>query len=602
MTIVVGFKSGGHDPSMAISVDGVIVAAAEEERFTRKKHSHGDLPVNAVRWGLKKAQISPDSVDLWVVHHAKPIEVVARTIWPYIKLPPKNYAELRHAAIQIRDVYRFWVLYRREGLLPYQRLFQNLGLKNPKVMFLEHHIAHNLSGSMFCGFDRGLAISMDGKGDGSSLMVSKFHNSQRLLGQKKRPNLFQDGKFRVLKRFDPRYSLGLAFTGFTKYLGFEPNDAEYKVMGLASYGKPNIDVAPVFGYKKSGRPTRKVAPYVYNWRRSRHFQDYFLNHERQPESQIEEFHKNIAASAQKELERSALAFVNRYLQKSGESNLVLSGGVCLNVKVNMVIREQSPNLENFFVQPVSSDAGLALGCAAFGFYNQTGRIPSPIKSLHLGPHIDDFDLDQNFVASFDCEEFTDLNKLIKVVAREIASGSVIGWMQGNMELGPRSLGARSILADPRKVENRDRVNEKIKFRELFRPFCPSMLKSEFLKYVQEDSNWEISKSLPFMIEAFRVNQLAAEEIPAVVHVDNTIRPQVLDGSFSIESEKPFLLLLQEFKNITGIGVLLNTSLNRRGEPIACSPVDGLKILEATELDFMVVGTKIFRKKLGRSTA
>jgi len=263
----------------------------------------------------------------------------------------------------------------------------------------------------------------------------------------------------------------------------------------------------------------------------------------------------------------------------------------------MVIREQAPNLENFFVQPVSSDAGLALGCAAFGFYNLTGRFPSPMKSLHLGPHIDDFQLDEKLVTSFDSENFTDFNQLAKVVASEIASGSIVGWMQGGMELGPRSLGARSILADPRKIENRDRVNEKIKFRELFRPFCPSMLKSDFLKYVEEDSKWEISKSLQFMIEAFRVNQLAVDEIPAVVHVHKTIRPQILDESMNVESEKPFLLLLQEFKSITGIGVLLNTSLNRRGEPIACSPTDGLKIFEGTDLDMMVVGTRIFRKSL-----
>jgi carbamoyltransferase len=594
-------KAGGHDPAMAVMVDGRIVAAAEEERFIRKKHAQGSIPINAIKFGLKYANKTVDEVDLWVVSHAKPHLVVFRTIWPYLKSWPRNHAELRYAAIQIRNVLYFWRNY-RNGILPFQKLFDALGVANPKVDFLEHHQAHNLSASMYSSISRGLAVSLDGKGDGTSLMVCQFSNSEKLRGKLIR-NLYHTylgSKLLIIKRFDPRYSLGLAYTSFTKYLGFEPNDAEYKVMGLASYGNSTIKIRRIFGYDNSGRPTRKIAPYTYNWRRSRHFETYFQQKAREPESAIGEFHKNLAASVQKELEQSSLAFISRHLKKSKEKSLVLSGGVCLNVKMNMTVRERVPFLEEFFVQPVSSDAGLALGCVAYGYQKLTGKFPEPMSTLHLGPHINDFDVKLDLISNFFYDEFENYDQLCKVISQEIASGNVVGWMQGNMELGPRSLGARSILADPRKVENRDRVNEKIKFRELFRPFCPSMLKYDFLKYVDEKSNWKISRSLPYMIEAFRVNELAVKEIPAVVHVDNTIRPQVLEENKNNPSEAPFVTLLQEFRKLTGIGVLLNTSLNRRGEPIACSPNDGLNIFKGTDLDLMVIGNRVFRKRITAS--
>lgn len=338
-----------------------------------------------------------------------------------------------------------------------------------------------------------------------------------------------------------------------------------------------------------------MASYLYWKPQSTHLADFLGIEKRTPESDWSQVHANLASSVQFELEQSMLSFSHLQLIKEQKVDLVLSGGVALNVKMNMILREKL-NLNSFFVQPVSSDAGLALGCAGYMHKRLTGLNPKPMTSLHLGPDITEYSLEPiNLNKKVTIEKFQNWEDLCEIVAKEISSGAVIAWMQGRMEFGPRSLGARSIIADPRKLENKDHVNSKIKFRELFRPFCPSMLKSDFINYVEEGSKWEFSKSLPFMIEAFRVNEKARAEIPAVVHVDNTIRPQVLDEASYYLSEQPYVMLLKAFKKITGIGVLLNTSLNRRGEPIACEPLEGLEILLKTDLDFLVIGRSIIRK-------
>ena len=596
--IIVGIKSGGHDPSIAILKDGELVFAAEEERFTRKKHAHGQIPINALKSGLKSIDLSAELVDYWVIHHAHPLKLIYRTVVPYLIKPPKNKLELRFAVIQIRNVINYlrsWLNKKTST----QKFFQELGLKNPNIIFLEHHVAHSLSATLFSNISEGLSISLDGKGDGSSLMVGTFSNLISRSSNLEKINLgskFYNLKkfFQIKKRFDPRFSLGLAYSEFTKFLGFKPNDAEYKVMGIASYGVPEFNLEKIFGFDK-GVPRKKISSYLYWKQQSTHLVDFLGIEKRTPESDWSQVHANLAASVQFGLEQSMLSFSHQQLNKEQKVNLVLSGGVALNVKMNMILREKL-NLNSFFVQPVSSDAGLALGCAGYMFKRLTGLNPKPLTTLHLGPDITEYSLEP--LESNDkvtIERFQNWEALCKIVAKEISTGAVIAWMQGRMEFGPRSLGARSILADPRKLENKDHVNSKIKFRELFRPFCPSMLKSDFINYVEEGSKWEFSKSLPFMIEAFRVNEKARVEIPAVVHVDNTIRPQVLDESSYYLSEQPYVMLLNAFKKITGIGVLLNTSLNRRGEPIACEPLEGLEILLKTDLDFLVIGKSIIRK-------
>jgi carbamoyltransferase len=596
--IIVGLKSGGHDPSIAILKDGELVFAAEEERFTRKKHAHGQIPINALKSGLKSINVPAELVNYWVIHHAHPLKLIYRTAVPYLMKPPKNILELRFAVIQIRDeINYFWSWYNKKT--PVQKLFQELGLKNPNIIFLEHHVAHSLSATLFQDVSEGLSISLDGMGDGSSLMVGTFSNKisqtsklQKIILCSQQYNFKKF--FQIRMRFDPRFSLGLAYSEFTKFLGFEPNDAEYKVMGLASYGVPKYNLKKVFGFDK-GIPKRKLASYVYWKPKSTSLADFLGIEKRTPESDWSQEHANLASSVQFELEQSMLSFSHQQLNKQQKVNLVLSGGVALNVKMNMNLREKL-NLNSFFVQPVSSDAGLALGCAGYMYKKLTGLNPKPLKSLHLGPDITAYSLAPiELNQKVTIEKFQNWEDLCKIVAKEISSGAVVAWMQGRMEFGPRSLGARSILADPRKLENRDHVNSKIKFREMFRPFCPSMLKSDFIKYVEEGSKWELSNSLPFMIEAFRVNDKATAEIPAVVHIDKTIRPQILDESSDYLSEQPYLMLLKAFKNITGIGVLLNTSLNRRGEPIACKPLEGLEIFLDTHLDLLVIGKNIIRK-------
>lgn len=569
--VYVSFKSGGHDPSMAILIDGKIVAAAEEERFVRKKHARGHLPINAINWGLKKFGLKPSDVDCWIVTHVHPLVMPFVWIRAYLVPRPKNLTEIRYCLIRLKHtiifVKRFFL-----RSLPYQLLLKELGIKHAKVKFLEHHLAHSYSSFLFSPFLTTLSISIDGKGDETSILI----------GEVKSPG----GEIKPLKRFDARFSLGLAFASLTKFLGFEPNDGEYKVMGLAPYGKPVIDLSPIFGISREGNVTRSFLPFIFNWKNSRHLQKFLGVEERTPESEIEPFHADLAASAQSTLESSMLNFIRHLRAKYSSSNLCLSGGVALNVKMNKRIRDEV-GLSGIYVQPVSSDSGLPLGGVAWEWYQNSKSKPEPLNSLHLGPDIEEFDI-IDAIESYGYR-FEVLDKVVNQTATLLSEGAIIGWMQGRMELGPRALGARSILADPRTIQNRDMVNEKIKFREMFRPFCPSMLEEDFVRYCRTPKDAPNSLGKPFMIETFETTPEAAREIPAVVHIDYTTRPQVLGNTNWEASEFKYYSLLRSFKNITGVGVLLNTSFNRRGEPIACSPKDGLEIFRNTALDYLVIG-------------
>lgn len=584
--LIVGFKAGGHDPSVVFFQDGKVVFAAEEERFTRNKFSRGSIPLKSFYAGLHHLGITSSEVDYWAVHHANPLIVAYRTILPFLLKPPRNFLEFRFVAIQTHWVIRRFLFGWFRGDLPYQKFFSEIKVKKPKIFFVEHHIAHGLSASLFCGLDTGISISMDGKGDGVSIMTAKFANHDA--------SILNSKFFKVMKRYDPRYSLGLGYSELTKYLGFAPNDAEYKVMGLASYGKHIYNMSAIFGFEKN-LPRRKVTSYIFWYKKSDDIKKFFNKPPRTPESDLDSIHMNIAASLQNKLEESVLEFSKTQLSQSNTSNLVLSGGVALNVKMNMILRDKL-KLNNLFIQPVSSDAGLALGACGFVYKKLTGKTPQPLTSLHLGPSVVNFEPPDNFATKkLKYVKYPNYEALVEDLAIQIASGAVVAWMQGRMEFGPRALGARSILADPRLRSNQDRVNAKIKFRESFRPFCPSMLKSEFLNYVEVGTNWQVSKSLKFMIEAFSANSKALQEIPAVIHVDGTMRPQVIDETEKNESITPYLMLLHAFKKKTGIGVLLNTSLNRRGEPIACYPKEGLDIFLHTDLDLLVIDKYIISK-------
>ena len=587
--VIVGFKAGWHDPSVVFLVNGNVAFAAEEERFTRVKHAGGSLPINSFKAGLSYLGISISDINYWSIHHAHPLLLMVRTIFPNLAKPPRNLLELRFSVIQVRDIIRFFISWLK-GNLPYQLFFKELSIKKPNKFFVEHHIGHGLSSTLFCKIEKGISLSMDGQGDGTSIMVSKFNNTKSNILFRKKTSYFK-----VMKRYDPRYSLGFGYTEFTKYLGFEPNDAEYKVMGLASYGKPQHDMLSIFGFE-NGVPKRKVSSYIYWSKKSKDLNLFFRREPRAPESEWDQTYADIAASVQTELESTVLKFSRKELSRFKESNLVFSGGVALNVKMNKVVRENL-NLKNFFVQPVSSDAGLALGGAAHVYRKVTGKLPEHLNSLHLGPDVKDFELPSiSENEKLSVTTYTNYEELCDWLAHKIASGAVVAWMQGRMEFGPRALGARSILADPRLEVNKDRVNAKIKFRELFRPFCPSMLKSDFIKYIEPNTNWQASKSLNFMVEAFQASSKAKDEIPAVIHIDGSMRPQVLEENENNLSIAPYLTLLKAFKKQTGIGVLLNTSLNRRGEPIACYPAEGYDIFLNTDLDILVIDKNIIQKK------
>jgi carbamoyltransferase len=567
---ILGFGGPGflHDPAAAIVIDGKVVAAAEEERFIRQKHAVGKPCLKSIEFCLKQAGISPGQID--AVAFPWSFEAFNKKKWQYafktiLSEPSRAYKTISRAEKQCAAT--------KKSVLDMLKHF-GITLPPEKVFFIEHHLAHAASAYLLSGYEGSGVMSIDGSGEFASTLFA-----EGLLG-----------KIRKIKEIDLPDSLGRFYSTMTAYLGFDPNDGEYKLMGMAPYGDPSkVDLSDII---TTDGDTFKTNP-EYVWPiRSRRFNKDAMIPKKLVErfgpprkgDELEEPYIHIAAATQKIFEDVILKLMDTHLGEllRETGNLTFAGGCALNVSLNRKLVE-NPLVKNIFVQPASHDAGTPLGAAVYVAAMMGDKI-APMKSVYLGPEYTDSEialaLDRHDIQYKSCVDIE------KDVAELLAEGMVIGWFQGRMEFGPRALGNRSILGNPTIRGTSDRINEMVKFRETWRPFCPSILREHAREIIGRDMD------APFMTLSFKVAKEWKSRIPEVVHVDGTMRPQTVS-----QSDNPrFYKLIKLFFGYTGVPVLINTSLNRRGEPMVCSPEDAVNMYLGSGLDHLAIGNYLVTRR------
>ena len=538
---VVGISAFFHESACCLLQDGRLVAAAEEERFSRLKHDPR-LPVSAFRWCLEAGGIAITEVDA-VAYYESPVRKLARQLWSGVPLADADPGRPERAI--------------REGL----------GYEG-KVLFCDHHASHAASAFFFSGFPEAAVFTVDGVGEWDTTVY--WRGGGRGL--------------EAFERVELPHSLGLLYSTITAYLGFAVNDGEYKVMGLAPYGRPRY-ADRIRALVSSGPGGQFVLDLRYFdfLRGSRMYSEalceLFGAPARARESEITGFHQDVARSLQVVLEEILLEKVRWLHGQTGAPHLCMAGGVALNCVANGRIVREGP-FERLFVQPAAGDSGGCLGAAALAHLELTGERPhrEPMRHAFLGPSWTSDEAES--ILSSTGLAFLDFRgreaELLEAVVDRLASARVVGWFHGPMEMGPRALGARSLLADPRDPGMRGRLNRLVKKREAFRPFAPSIL----LAHARE--HLDLDHPSPFMLETCRVTSPLS--LPAVTHVDGSARPQTVDP----EVAPRYAALLKAFHRRTGCPVLVNTSFNVRGEPIVCSPVDALLCFGSTGIDSLVL--------------
>ncbi|RQR60280.1 carbamoyltransferase [Burkholderia sp. Bp9125] len=555
MSIIVGVSAHYHDSACCILKDGKLIAAAEEERFSKVKHD-SSIPTGAFRYCLREAGVTIRDVDC-VAYYEDPYKKASRQIATNLLdllQNPKRRFKIDPARAE-RDIR------------------QSLGFDG-RIEYVDHHLSHAASSFFYSGFPEAALLTVDGVGEWATTTYGH--------GKDDRIELFEEVSF-------PN-SLGLLYSTITAYLGFDVNDAEYKVMGLAPYGKPlYVDQVKRLLDVREGGQYRLNMEYFDFLNGERMYSDrlpeLFGAAPREAESDLAPFHKDLAASLQRTLE-DILLDKARYLHDTHPvDNLCMAGGVALNCVANGRVLREGP-FKKLFVQPAASDAGGSLGAAAVAHTRLTGQRPElkALPHVYLGPSYSNREIRQSIHAIFpessivDCTERPD--ELVKETAKRLADGKVIGWFQGRMEFGPRALGSRSIIADPRGPGMRDRINELVKMREAFRPFAPAVLESKAAEH------FDLDHPSPFMLETCQV--VSPLSLPAITHVDGSARVQTVNP----ESNPRFHDLLTEFDRLTGCPILLNTSFNMRGDAIVLDPVDAIWCFVVSDIDALVVGDYI----------
>lgn len=544
---IVGISAFFHESACCLLRDGELIAAAEEERFSRVKHDPR-LPAAAFRWCLRQGGIGIADVDA-VAYYESPVRKLARQLWAGI--PAGASPDLP------------WL----DPAQPERAIREGLGYEGPVLVF-GHHASHAASSFFFSGFPEAAVLTVDGVGEWDTTTYGRG----------------QGANLEVFERIEFPHSLGLLYSTLTAYLGFEVNDGEYKVMGLAPYGEPRY-ADRVRALVSSGPGGRfeldlRYFDFVRGERMySEALCDLFGAPPRPRESEIARFHQDVARSLQVVLEEILLEKATWLHGRTGSPNLCMAGGVALNVVANSRLLKESP-FERLFVQPAAGDSGGCLGAAALAHVELTGGRPSAKPQRHacLGPSWSSEEVAALLASSgLPARDFQgDEPGLLEAVVDRLAAGRVVGWFHGRMEMGPRALGARSLLADPRDPGMRDRLNRLVKKREAFRPFAPSVLLAHAAEHL------DLDHPSPFMLETCRV--VSPIDLPAVTHVDGSARPQTVDP----ETAPRYAALLAAFHRRTGCPVLVNTSFNVRGEPIVASPVDALLCFGTTGIDCLVL--------------
>jgi carbamoyltransferase len=560
---VLGISCYYHDSAAALLKDGVVVAACQEERLSRKKHD-SDFPSLAVKYVLKEGGIGPGDLDA-VGFYDKPLLKFERMLSTYVATFPRSFSSFRKAM----------PLWLHEKLWTSSNIRKELAPYKGQIYYAEHHMSHAASAFLPSSFEEAAILTVDGVGEWATASFG--------VGKGSDITLFKEIRF--------PHSLGLLYSAFTYYLGFKVNSAEYKVMGLAPYGKPvHFDriMKEMIHLQEDGsfKLDMKYFSYDAGLRMTNGaFDEFFGGPPRKPETWMAEREFDIAASVQKVCEEVVLQMARHVHKETGLTNLCMAGGVALNCVANGRVIRETP-MKNLFVQPAAGDAGGAVGVAHY-LYNTIDRKPRAAGWTHayLGPEYSDAEI-ASYLDGIGAT-YTTLpdEELVARTARLLSEKNVIGWFQGRMEFGPRALGGRSILGDPRDPGMRDTLNMKIKFREGFRPFAPSVL-------ADKASEWfDIDCDSPYMLLVAPVRE-GKRVIPSVTHVDHSARIQTVT-----RAESPLYYdLIAAFEKITGVPIVINTSFNVRGEPIVCTPHDAYLCFMRTNMDQLVLGHHLLEKK------
>ncbi len=601
---ILGISCFYHDSAASIIIDNEIMVAVQEERFTRIKHTP-DFPINSIKFCLEETGLKIEELNA-VVFYDKPIVKFERLLSTFYEVAPKGLVPfIKSIPIWLKEK-----LFLRKLIYDNLREIEpSLKKKDLNLLFTEHHISHAASSFYPSNFKESSILTIDGVGEWCTASICKGENK----------------KIEIIKELHFPHSVGLLYSAFTYYLGFRVNSGEYKLMGLAPYGIENSDETNLFidkikseivDIKEDGSIflNQKYFKYTYGLRmiKEKKFKEIFGLNTRKEEEEITQIHCNIALAIQKVTEEIVINMVKETKKLTNSKNLCLSGGVALNCVANGKIEELGL-FEKIYIQPASGDAGGSLGAALsinhmyFGNDRYYSKEYDLMKGAYLGPYFSDKEIlitNKKYKAVY--ENVESFEELSEIVAKLISEGNVIGWFQGRSEFGPRALGNRSILADPRNPEMQKKLNLKIKYREGFRPFAPSVLEEDYKEFFNGKT---IS---PYMLLVKKIKEKIKLKIPegywdlnywdklytnrsklqSITHVDFSARIQTV----SKNTNPRFWNLINEFKKITGVGVLVNTSFNVRGEPIVNSPEDAFKCFLNTEMDYLVIENFLYKKK------
>jgi carbamoyltransferase len=593
---ILGISAYYHDSAACLVCDGAVIAAAQEERFTRKKHDSA-FPDQAIAYCLNEAGIKPHQVD-YVVFYDKPFLKFERLLETYLAFAPKG---LRSFITSMPAWLKDKLFQKRVIIDALKDLWGDNNNWEERLLFSEHHLSHAASAFFPSPFESAAVLTMDGVGEWTTTSLA----------------IGQDNRLEVIKEIHFPHSLGLLYSAITYYIGFKVNSGEYKVMGLAPYGKPiyaDLIKKHLIDIKDDGSFALDMSYFNYCTgltMTSKKFHNLFGASPREPESELTQREMDLAASIQAVTEEVVIKLAKNIAIITGQKNLCLAGGVALNCVANgKLLREKI--FDKIWVQPAAGDAGGAVGAALGAYYimlNHTRTVDKNVldgmKGSYLGPEFNQEQIQSELIECGAIYTVHNAEEIVIKTAQALADGKAIGWMNGRMEFGPRSLGGRSILADPRSPTMQKLLNLKVKYRESFRPFAPSILREDVSEWFDLDSDSPYMLLVADVAESRRRTMTPEEEklfgieklnilrssIPSVTHVDYSARVQTVHE----QTNPRYHQLIRSFKELTGCPVLVNTSFNVRGEPIVCSPSDAFRCFMGTELDILVVGNTFLEK-------
>ncbi len=604
MKKILGISAFYHDAAACLLIDGEIIAAVQEERFTREKHTP-EFPVQSIKYCLQESGLEIDELDA-VIFYDKPLLKFERILETYYAFAPKGIMSFLKAI----PIWLNSKLFLKKVIKDNLKQIAKYDSKKLNLLFSEHHLSHAASAFFSSNFKKSAILTIDGVGEWSTASIGIGDNN----------------KIKFLKELHFPHSLGLLYSSFTYFLGFKVNSGEYKLMGLAPYGDPNSkDINHFISIIKkhlihiyddgSVWLNQKYFKYSYGLKmiNEKKWEKIFDLKKRKPEEKIDQTHCNLALAIQKVTEEIVIKMAYHAKKITGSENLCLSGGVALNCVANGKILKENI-FKNIYIQPASGDAGGALGAAQAAYYihfdkknikkNDSYDI---MKGSYLGPSFSSKEIiSTNKKTKANCKKYDDFSQICEIIAKNISEGKVIGWFQGRMEFGPRALGNRSILADPRNMEMQKKLNLKIKYREGFRPFAPSVIFEDVSKF------FDISEKSPYMLIVANILDSIKSQLPkdyhklslwdklyfkrsnlqSITHLDYSARIQTVHK----ETNPRYWELINTFKKITGVGVLVNTSFNVRGEPIVCNPYDAYRCFMSTDMDILVINDFVYFKE------